>query len=325
MVQELSAALSRTVALCAAVLPVMLLGCLAGSVLTSSRAGQRCGALCSPVARLAGLDRYGSTYLVLCFLNFNAANAYLASLIRAGRVRKSGLLGVYLAGWLPASCHYYVFYFAPILLPALGVGTAGLVLALYVVASLAIFAAGAALNRAQGSMGSGSDNSAGPQAVDWPAWPGWRSVLRQGGRQFAGIAAVFASCILVVELVIASPPARALLDMIQPAIAWTGAPPASALVVAAALPSAMGGFAVAIACLGDSLLSLAQLPVVLMAAALGHAIFSAFTHFLPANVAIFGPTAGARLTFTSLCVRLPCLILALVAAWLLTAMPAISG
>ncbi len=320
MLGELAAAVGKTADLCTSVLPLMLLGCLLGSVLTSSRAGERCGTLCLPLARLAGLDRYCSTYLVLCFLNFNAANVYLESLIRGDMVRRSELLGVYLAGWLPASFHYYVFYHVPILFPVLGFRTAGIVMLFYVIASLCIFAVGAALNRRMRKTLSFNGASAGPLPERWPSWPGWWPVIRRGVWQFAGIAAVFTSCVLAVQLVTALTPSSSMLEMIQDAIDWTGAPPASALVVIAALPSAMAGFATAIACLGDSLLQLSQMPAVLMAAALAHAVFSAFSHFLPANVAVFGPTTGTRLTFTSLLVRIPCLLLALAVALLLNGM-----
>ncbi len=317
MLNELAAAVSRTAELCAAVLPPMLLGCLAGNALASSRAGARCGRLCTPLARLAGLDEYCSTYFALCFLNFNSANIYLASLVRTGKVQPAGLLGVYLSGWLPASCHYYAFHFAPVLVPGLGIRTAGLVLLLYVTASIFIFATGVVLNRRANSQTPSEDASAEPQTAHLPAWPGWGPVIRQGTRQFIGIAAVFALCILAIEVVSALAPARALLEAIKPVIDWTGASSASVLVVTAALPSAMAGFATAIACLRDALLSPAQLPTILMAAAMGHAVFSAFSHFLPANVAIFGPMTGTRITFASLCVRLPWLSAALAAAYVL--------
>ncbi len=314
MIQEALAGVEKAAELCLVVLPTMLAGCLAGSAFASSRLGPKCGALFMPLARMAGLHGPFALYLALCFLSFHSANAYLASLLHRGMVHRRMILGIYLVGWLPASMHFYVFFTAPVLLPGMGLKTAGIVLGLYTLGSVFIFLSGVVMLRGQARR---HPEFLSPPALGfsgWPVWPGWRRVLREGLVQFRGIAAIFVPCIVVVQILLTLSPARALMDGVGDVLLLFGLPPAGALVTVTALPSVMGGFATAIACLNDGLLQHAQMPKVLMIAAIGHAFFSAFSYFLPANAAVFGPRLGARITFSSLVVRIPSLVVALALA-----------
>lgn len=304
----------QALGLCLAVLPTMLAGCLAGSAFASSRLGRKCGALFMPLARMAGLGGPMALYLALCFLSFHSANAYLASLLHRGMVHKRMILGIYLVGWLPASMHFYVFYTAPVLFPGFGITTAGIVLGLYILASVLIFLSGVIMTRREARRHPEFLSPPEQGFSGWPVWPGWRRVLREGLVQFRGIAAVFVPCIFVVQILLTLPPARAVMDGVGDVLLLFGLPPAGALVTVTALPSVMGGFATAIACLNDGLLQHVQMPKVLMIAAIGHALFSAFSYFLPANAAVFGPRLGARITFSSLVVRIPSLVAALALA-----------
>lgn len=267
-----------------------------------------------PLARMAGLHGPFALYLALCFLSFHSANAYLASLLHRGMVHRRMILGIYLVGWLPASMHFYVFFTAPVLLPGMGFRTAGIVLGLYILASVLIFLSGVVMTRGQARRHPEFLTPAALGFSGWPVWPGWRRVIREGFVQFRGIAAVFVPCIVVVQILLTLSPARALMDGVGDVLLWFGLPPAGALVTVTALPSVMGGFATAIACLNDGLLLHGQMPKVLMIAAIGHALFSALSYFLPANAAVFGPRLGARITFSSLVVRLPSLVVALALA-----------
>lgn len=317
MTREILVGAGQAFGLCLAVLPTMLVGCLAGSAFANSRFGLKCGALFMPLARLACLGRLRepiALYLALCFLSFHSANAYLASLLHRGIVQRRMILGIYLVGWLPASMHFYIFYTAPVLFPGFGAMTAGIVISLYVLASVLILLSGVVLTRMTARRYPESAASTTPGLPGEPLWPGWKTVLRTGLLQFRSIAGVFVPCIFAVQILLSLFPARALMEGVGDVLLLFGLPPAGALVTVTALPSVMGGFATAIACLNDGLLVHAQIPKVLMIAAIGHAFFSAFSYFLPANAAVFGPRFGTRITFSSLVVRVPSLVVALAVA-----------
>ncbi len=288
----------------------MLAGCLAGSVFVHSRFGVHCGRLFEPLSRWAGLGPRGAMYLALCLLNQVAANAYLSTLLRDRHVEDRRLLGTYLVGWLPASSHYYVFYFAPVLLPGLGLKTGCTVLALYVLGSLLICTCGLLLLRFQGAAAhSGVVPDMEPAPM--PSWPGWSFALTAGIKQFVRIARVFVPCILVVAILLNLPLTRAMIGGLGGVLTQIGLAGGGVVVVITALPSMMGGFATAIASLQQGVLSHEQIVPLIFLSAIGHALFSIFSHFLPTNMAIFGPQRGARLTFASLGVRLPCLVVVL--------------
>lgn len=316
MIEDLISGAVHAMGLFREVLPPMLAGCLAGSLFALSGFGARCCVAFSPLARLTGLRGPVALYLPLCFLSFHSANAYLAALLRKDVVTEPDILGIYLVGWLPATLNFYIFFTAPALFPGIGAGPACIVLVLYILASLLIFAAGLALVR-RGGLGTNRNPGDSGSTPVCPPWPGLPAALKEGLRQFWSIASVFVPCLLAVEMLMALPSVRAALDHAGGLLAWAGVSPSVALVVVAALPSVMGGFAMAIAFVGDSLITVGQLPKILMLAAVGHALFSAFSYFLPANVAVFGPRLGTRLTFHSLGVRIPCLLTALGVAWLL--------
>lgn len=313
MIEDLASGAWHAMRLCFTVLPPMLAGCLAGSLFANSRLGIRCCTVFSPLARLTGLRGPSALYFPLCFLSFHSANAYLSSLLRKEIVEERDILGIYLVGWLPASLHFYIFFTAPALFPGIGTIPACIVLALYILASILIFCAGIVLVRRRNRRADLETIQATPASA-FPRWPGLPAALKDGAMQFWGIASVFVPCLLVVEMLLSLPVVRTGMDQAGGLFAGAGVSPSAALVVAAALPSVMGGFATAIAFLGDSLITVGQLPKILMIAALGHALFSAFSYFLPANVAVFGPGLGTRLTFQSLVIRLPCLLTALAIA-----------
>ncbi len=310
MPPELQQALEDAARLCLRVLPLMLAGCLAGSVFVHSRLGVRCGRLLEPLSRLAGLGSRSAMYLALCLLNQVAANAYLSTLLRDRHIEDRRLLGTYLVGWLPASSHYYVFYFAPVLLPGLGLKTGCTVLGLYLLGSLLICTGGLLLLRFQGAA-TPSRVFPDMEAVPLPSWPGWRTTLAAGIEQFVRIARVFVPCILVVAILLNLPLTRAMIDGLGGVLTRVGLAGGGVVVVITALPSMMGGFATAIASIQQGVLSHEQIVPVIFLSAIGHALFSAFSHFLPTNMAIFGPKRGFRLTFASLGVRLPCLVVVL--------------
>jgi hypothetical protein len=296
--------------LCLRVLPLMLAGCLAGSVFIHSRLGAGCGRLLEPLSRLAGLGPQSAVYLALCLFNQVAANAYLGTLLRNRQTEDRWLLGTYLVGWLPASSHYYIFYFAPILLPGLGLRTGCTILGLYWVGSLLICACGMVLLRLQGAV-SHASASRDRKAVPLPSWPGWRTVLAAGIKQFLLIARVFTPCILAIAVLLNLPLTGTMIQNLGGVLTQIGLDGGGLVVVLTALPSMMGGFAAAIASIQQGMLSHEQIVPVIFLSAIGHALFSAFSHFLPTNLAIFGPQRGVWLTFSSLCVRVPCLVVVL--------------
>ncbi|MFP4315589.1 MAG: hypothetical protein ACLFQR_05135 [Desulfovibrionales bacterium] len=310
MPPELLQGLEHAARLCFRVLPLMLAGCLAGSVFVHSRFGVHCGRLFEPLSRWAGLGPRGAMYLALCLLNQVAANAYLSTLLRERHVEDRRLLGTYLVGWLPASSHYYVFYFAPVLLPGLGLKTGCTVLGLYLLGSLLICTCGLLLLRFQGAA-SHSNVFPDMAAVPLPSWPGWQTALTSGIKQFVRIAGIFVPCMLVIAMLLNLPLTRTTIEDLGGVLTQVGLAESSVVVVITALPSMMSGFATAIASIQQGVLSHQQIVPLIFLSAIGHALFSAFSHFLPTNMAIFGPQCGASLTFASLSIRLTCLVVVL--------------
>ena len=301
--------------LCLTVLPFMFAGCLAGSLMAHDTFGARCRAFFSPMARLSGLHGPATIYLPLCFLDQHSANAYLSSLSRKGVVQRRRILGVYLIGFFPSSLYFHIFFTAPILYPVLGFETATTVVALYLLASLLTFCCGVVLTRCASSRDSQ------PPAQDMSCqtgWPGWPMALRDAAGQFRRMAIIFVPCILAVELLLAVPAVQSLMDKADVLLAWFDVPGEGALVAMSALPSVMVGYATALTCLDDSLITLAQVPRILMLAALGNVVFSTISYFLSANVAVFGTRLGTYLTFAGLCIRLPWIFLSLYLASLVT-------
>ena len=300
--------------LCLMILPFMFVGCLAGSLMVRCRFGSRCGAVFSPMARLSGLHGPATIYLPLCFLDHHSANAYLSSLSRKGVVQKHSILGIYLIGFFPSSLYFHIFFTSPILYPVFGFETATTVLALFFLASLLTFCCGVAVTRFASPPGG---QPPGQDVSCQTDWPGWRMILRDATGQFRRIAIIFAPCILAVELVLAIPAVQSAMDKADVFLAWFGVPSEGALVAVSALPNIMVGYATAVTCLDDSLVTLAQIPRILMLAAIGNVTFSTFSYLLPANVAVFGTRLGTYLTFAGLGVRLPWLFLSLYLASLL--------
>jgi hypothetical protein len=294
--------------LCLMILPFMYVGCLAGSLMVRSKFGPRCRAAFSPMARLSGLRGPATIYLPLCFLDQHSANAYLSSLSRKGVVQRRNILGIYLIGFFPSSLYFHTFFTAPILYPVLGFKTATTVLALFLLASLLTFCCGVVLTRFAPLPDSQPHVQDGSCPDDWP---GWRMVLRDATAQFRRIAVIFAPCLLAVELLLAVPAVQSAMDRADVFLAWFDVPSEGVLVAMSALPNIMAGYATAITCLDDSLVTLAQIPRILMLAALGNMAFSTFSYFFSANVAVFGTRLGTYLTFAGLGVRLPWIFLSL--------------
>lgn len=329
MIAALLRGLDGAAGVCLSVLPAMLAGCLLGGVLPGSRPGRVLGRLLAPLSRLAGLPSDGADYLSLCLFSHNAANAFLARRLDATAPRsRARLLGIYLLGWLPASCHYYALYFAPVLLKGLGAGIGGLVLGLYLLASLGIAGIGLAVCRVvDGRSGWRGDRAAasppGPDCRDGgraaaprpvsdeadrrPGQGGPRGGLARGLGDFKSMALAFIPSVVIIQLLLALPETRQGIHAAGTLLSRFGAADAAVVVALAALPSALSGFAAALACLDQGLIQPPAAPPIIFLGALSHAVFSAFSFFLPANVAIFGPRRGLWLTVASLTARLPCL------------------
>lgn len=311
MIETIARELEQGTRLCLTILPFMFAGCLAGNLMAHCTFGERCRAFFSPMARLSGLHGPATLYLPLCFLDQPSANAYLASLSRKGVVRTNSILGIYLIGIFPSSLYFHIFFTAPILYPVLGFETATSVMALYLLASLLTFLCGVLLTR---FVSSSRRTPLDPDKTGPPAWPGWRMILREATARFAGMAIIFAPCILAVELLLAVPAVQAVMNKADVFLAWFDMPSEGALVAISALPNIMAGYATAATCLDDSLVTVSQIPKILMLAALGNVAFSSLSFCLSANVAAFGARLGAHLTLASLGVRVPCLLLSLLLA-----------
>ncbi|QLA20335.1 hypothetical protein [Desulfolutivibrio sulfoxidireducens] len=314
MIETIARELEQGTRLCLTILPFMFAGCLAGSLMAHCKFGTRRRAFFSPIARLSGLHGPATIYLPLCFLDHHSANAYLSSLSRKGVVRKRGILGIYLIGFFPSSLYFHIFFTAPILYPVLGFETATTVLGLYLLASLLTFCCGVVLTRFVSSPDRQPPVQDASCQTDRPAW---RMIMRDAAGQFRRMAIIFVPCILAVELLLAVPAVQSAMDKADVFLAWFEVPSEGALVAMSALPNIMVGYATAATCLDDSLITLAQIPKILMLAALGNVVFSTFSYFFSANVAAFGTRRGTYLTFAGLGVRLPWLFLSLYLASLI--------
>ncbi|MFW6235481.1 MAG: iron chelate uptake ABC transporter family permease subunit, partial [Desulfovibrionales bacterium] len=198
----------------------------------------------------------------------------------------------------------------PFLLPGLGLKTGCTVLGLYLLGSLLICTCGLLLLRFQGAA-SHSNVFPDMAAVPLPSWPGWQTALTSGIKQFVRIAGIFVPCMLVIAMLLNLPLTRTTIEDLGGVLTQVGLAESSVVVVITALPSMMSGFATAIASIQQGVLSHQQIVPLIFLSAIGHALFSAFSPFLPTNMAIFGPQCGASLTFASLSIRLTCLVVVL--------------
>jgi hypothetical protein len=181
---------------------------------------------------------------------------------------------------------YSVFYLGYNLL----IGLTGIALAIY-------------LQRAQNSLSPASASPANGDASP-PGKPGRMVLIRRSLAQFARIAAVFVPVTLVFAVLINIRQAAAALESLDPFFSSLGLPSAAAFVIVAGVPSTISGIAAIGPIYQNGLLTSKDVIITLLLASVAHTVYEFFASFLPANLAVFGPTRGWRLSIVAVLVRL---------------------
>jgi hypothetical protein len=303
----------QALALWRMVLPAMFIGCLCGNLLQGTRIWRFTEYGLHRMARFMRLPSPSGPYLAVCFLNRYAANTMLAGLIKQNRFPPKYLLAIFLAGWFPAILYFYIFYVAPALAAAVGVVVAGLYSIFYLGFNLLIALAGIALGillrQTADSPRPVFINDSSPKAKQ-----NWRSLIKVSLVQFARIAAVFVPVTLLFAVLINIKQATVILERLNPFLSLLGLPSAAVLVIVAGLPSKISGIAAIGPIYQNGLLTSKEVIVTLLLAAVFHAGYEFFASFLPANLAIFGPSRGWTLSVITIFVRLLAIGLMIVVA-----------
>ncbi|UCH20915.1 MAG: hypothetical protein JSU83_20720 [Deltaproteobacteria bacterium] len=305
--------LYQALALWRMVLPAMFVGCLCGNFLQGTRIWRLAEYGLHSMARFMRLPPPSGPYLAVCFLNRYAANTMLAGLIKQDRFPPKYLLAVFLAGWFPTILYFYIFYIAPALAAAVGVVVAGLYSIFYLGFNLLIALAGIGL----GILLRQPTDSPPPVFIN-DAFPKgkhkWRSLIKVSLVQFARIAVIFVPVTLLFAVLINIKQATAILERLNPFLSSWGLPSAAVLVIFAGLPSKISGIAAIGPIYQSGLLTSKEVIVTLLSAAVFHAGYEFFASFLPANLAIFGPSRGWMLSGITIFIRLLAIGLMIVVA-----------
>jgi hypothetical protein len=307
----------QALALWRMVLPAMFIGCLCGNVLQGTRIWRYAESVLHRMARFIRLPAPSGPYLAMCFLNRYAANAMLAGLIKHNEFPPKYLPAVFLTGWFPTVIYFYIFHVAPALAAAVGVAVAAIYSIFYIGFNLLIALAGIALGILLRK--AGNAHPPGPQTplkIDASPKEDRKklSLIRLSLVQFARIAAVFVPVTLAFAVLINIKQASALLDRLDPIFSAWGLPSTSLLVVVAGLPSKISGIAALGPIYQNGLLTSKEVIVTLLLAAVFHACYEFFASFMPANLAIFGPSRGWRLSIITIFVRIAAIGLMMILA-----------
>ncbi len=316
MVDIVERELLQGVRLCISILPYMLLSCLLGSLVSHFRPWHNNFRFASHISRLTGLTGPVLFYPFLSFLDAHSANAFLGSLVKHKKIYVNQILGIYLIGVLFSSLYFHIFFSAPILYPGFGSVTASIVIGLYVMASFLTFSIGIVFLRIN-VFRERNPITSHDQEVEQSLWPGWKVVILNGLTHFFKIAAFFVSYVIILELFLEIPFVKSFMDKADVVFLWAGVPSEGLLITIASLPSIILGYATAITCIDDSLIAAAQIPKILIIAAIGNIIFSSFSLNMTTNMSIFGIKIGSRLTLSSLAIRIACLLVSLCLASLI--------
>lgn len=295
------------------VLPAMFIGCLCGNLLQATRIWRVAEFGLHRMARFMRLPSPSGPYLAVCFLNRYAANTMLAGLIEQNRFPPKYLLAVFLAGWFPTILYFYIFFVAPALAAAVGVVVAGLYSIFYLGFNLLIALAGIAL----GILLRQTADPPRPFFINQASAENkktWRFLIRVSLVQFARIAAVFVPVTLLFAVLINIRQVTVILERLNPFLSSVGLPSAAVLVVVAGLPSKISSIAAIGPIYQSGLLTSKEVIVTLLSAAVFHAGYEFFASFLPANLAVFGPSRGWTLSVITIFVRLLAIGLMIVVA-----------
>ena len=307
----------QALALWRMVLPAMFIGCLCGNVLQGTRIWRYAESLLHRMARFIRLPAPSGPYLAMCFLNRYAANAMLAGLIQHDGFPPKYLPAVFLTGWFPTILYFYIFYVAPALAAAVGVAVAGIYSIFYIGFNLLIALAGIALGILLRKAGNAHRPSPETPFTTHASPKENRkrlSLIRLSLAQFARIAAVFVPVTLAFAVLINIKQASAVLERLDPIFSAWGLPSTCVLVIVAGLPSKIAGIAALGPIYQNGLLTSKEVIVTLLLAAVFHAGYEFFASFLPANLAIFGPSRGLRLSIITIFIRIAAIGLMMILA-----------
>lgn len=307
----------QALALWRTVLPAMFIGCLCGNVLQGTPIWRFAESVLHRMAPFIRLPPSSGPYLAMCFLNRYAANTMLAGLIKQDGFPPKYLMAVFLAGWFPTVLYYYIFYIAPALAAALGMKVAGLYSVFYLgfnsLVALAGIALGILLRQAPDSR---RPIPEAPLTIDPSSKDKskWLPLIRLSLSQFGRIAAVFVPVTLFFAVLINIKQATGVLERLNPFFSSWGLPSAAVLVIVAGLPTKISGIAAIGPIYQNGLLTSKEVIVTLLLAAGFHAGYEFFASFLPANLAIFGPSRGWKLSVVTTLVRLAAIGLMMILA-----------
>ena len=314
---ELINGLNQAMALWRMVLPAMFIGCLCGNVLQGTPIWRFAESVLHRTARFIRLPSSSGPYFAMCFLNRYAANTMLAGLIKHDKFLSKYLLAIFLTGWFPTILYFYIFYIAPALAAAVGVKVAGLYSIFYLGFNLLIAFAGITLGilKRQTTDAHRPVHEAGLTINSSPkSKRKWLPLIKLSLIQFARIAAIFVPVTLVFAVLINIKQTTTVLDRLDPFFTSLGLPSAAGLVSVAGLPSKISGIAAIGPIYQNGLLTCKEVIMTLLLAAIFHAGYEFFASFLPANLAIFGPSRGWTLSIFTILIRFSAIGLTIIIA-----------
>jgi hypothetical protein len=142
----------------------------------------------------------------------------------------------------------------------------------------------------------------------------WLPLIKLSLIQFARIAAIFVPVTLAFAVLINIKQTMTVLDRLDPFFTSLRLPSAAGLVIVAGLPSKISGIAAIGPIYQSGLLTCREVIMTLLLAAVFHAGYEFFASFLPANLAIFGPSRGWRLSIITILIRFSVIGLAIILA-----------
>ena len=309
---DLSGALSQVFRLWRIVLPAMFLGCLVGNWVQGTRLWHACSRLMAPLVKVAHLPVNCGIYLVMCFINQFAANAYLGGELQKGLLRKPELLATFLIGSFLTGLHFAIFYMAPILIGSVGwkVGTSYTVLYLLIgvmTAWVGVLIGWGTANRSNPKTETGSTHP----STEETGQRSFALVWREAWRQFRRMGLIFVPVTFVFIVGMRHEQINALVASADRFLGIVGLSGPAIIVVLAGLPSSISGMAAAGSLYQSRLLGSTEVVASLLIAYGLHMIYEFFTSCLPSTIAFFGPKNGMHVSVLHLFTRLGSIALVL--------------
>ena len=289
------------------VLPAMFLGCLAGNLLHGTRIWRACAKLIAPLTLRAKIPYDCGMYLALCFLNQYAANAFLSSFFREGKLQEGQLLAVFMMGGFPTALYYAIFYITPIIITSAGwfFGTGYIILYLLInfITALIGVLIGILKAKEKGFL-MATDSRTVKHFPDAILTKDFKAIVITSLRQFCRVAIIFVPITFGFAVALGSEQFQAVLKSLDPFIQKVGLSAAGVIVIATGVTSSLVALATASSFLKGQLLGPAEMIIALLIAYGFHTIYQLFMNSLPSNIAFFGPKNGFRISLLNNLVRL---------------------